>query len=294
MRIWLCYAACLYGVLSSLASCPSVLAEPHGDAIVFLDLSDGQVREVIDEHGMHCGSPRWSPDGKWIAYDTAPFDDRNREACRVMKIRLDGSQRMELGAGGMPTWAPDGKQIAWHTYHPKSSVVVANQDGNGVEMIIDHWGNPVWLRSGKQIITIDQWQLSAFDLQSGKESSVLRPPEYAKYGYSVSPKGDRVSYRTYDGKLMLGTLGVLSGGIDTRLDTGDVEYSSWSPDGDRLVIAWKSPKAKHYQLYTLTVDSDDPPQRIEGQDSDVPNLQPDWSADGNQIVYRRGVASEAP
>ena len=262
----------------------------QGNDIVILSLADGQLRELVDEAGMNCGSPRWSPNDEWIAYDTAPCNNNDRSLCRVLKIRADGSERTDLGAGGMPTWAPDGRSLAWHTYLP-SATVVSRDDGGGVEPITDHWGNPCWMRNPRYILSVRRSDLSACDLHTGTERIVLRPRYSLKYGYSISPDDHLVSYRTYDGYLIVAELDTINGVQRRRIDRGNVEYSSWSPDGSRLVVSWQAPGESTYQLYTLSAEGDDIPKLVIGQQTDRSNLQPDWSSDGEYLVYRRVRAS---
>ncbi len=283
-------------------------AAGHGDVLMVMPVEGGQPTQLVAEPERRCGSPRWSPDGEWIAYDTAPYDDRvRRDMCRVKVVRADGTERREIAPGGMPTWSPDGTQLAWHTYVGSGPVQVGRLDGTAVETVIDHWGNPVWLRDGSGIVTIDRGGLSRYDFVSGSEETILATPSYVQYGYSVSPRSDRTSFRTqrYESvplgngreevftdpsmvKLVVASFDQAVEPID-RVTEGEVEYSSWSPDGERLVISWKEPGASRFQLYTLTADGNDEPKRVPGQGRDRSNLQPDWSPDGESLVFRRYV-----
>lgn len=282
----------------------------HGDYLMTMPVEGGEPKRLIAEPDRRCGSPRWSPDGEWIAYDTAPYDKRaSRDVCRVMVVKADGTGRREIAPGGMPTWSPDGTQLAWHTYDGGGPVQVGRFDGTAIETVVDHWGNPVWLRDGRGIVTIDRGGLSLYDFVSGREQTLLAPPTVIQYGYSVSPEGGRVSYRIDDpiwsvsnggertaytavSKLVVASFDPVIDPID-RVVGGKVEYSSWSPDGKRLVIAWKRPGSKRFQLYTLTADGDDDPQPVPGQGQAFSNMQPDWSPDGKGLVFRRYVNVEA-
>src|SRR5690606_30172002 len=65
------------------------------------------------------GSPKWSPDGKWIAF-TANRNDKNQ----LFVIRPNGGEAQQVsnedeGVGGLE-WSPDGKHFAFTKQEPES------------------------------------------------------------------------------------------------------------------------------------------------------------------------------
>lgn len=268
-------------------------AEVYGDGIFRIPAAGGKATHLFSEPGINCGSPRWSPDGKWVAFDTLPLKPKSGneyDEAQVVAARVDGSQRIVLGAGGMPTWSPDGESVAWHTYSP-SGVVVARLDVEqgkavGIEQVIDHWGSPVWLKNPRFLISIRNGQLASCDLHTGKETLFLNPSRRLTWGYSISPSENRITYRTTRGELVLAGIGEAAS-PDKLLATQGAGYSSWSPDGKQIVFAWRPTKHKRSQLYTLKIDSLEHPQLIPGQDFSFDAIQPDWSPDGKTILFRR-------
>jgi Tol biopolymer transport system component len=79
---------------------------------IVLVSADGKSRQLLNEGNFHESSPRWSPDGKRLAY----ISDRSG-AARVMVRELATNRDSTLtdGEGGqsLPTWSPDGKWIAF-------------------------------------------------------------------------------------------------------------------------------------------------------------------------------------
>lgn len=280
-KIWLAavYASCLFPWM------PTLVADEarSGDALRVLPVAGGEPKMLVAVEDMDCGSPRWSPDGKWVAFDTAPFDE-SRNLCRVCKVLAAGGEMVDLGAGGMPSWSPDGTHLVWHTYSP-SAIVVADQNGEGVEQVADHWGNPVWMPNGDQILSFKNSSFVYLTLRAGRERVALRPIGPASYGYSVSPDGKWVSYRTYAGALIVGDLENPSTPQRTLLAAG-AGYSSWAPDGKQLVVSWKGPGDEHEQLYVLSPDGAERPVQFPGQHAGYANTQADWSPDGQWLVYR--------
>jgi Tol biopolymer transport system component len=68
---------------------------------------------------------------------------------------------------------------------------------------------------------------------------------------------------------------------------GTAYHASWAPDGQRVVFAWQPTPAALTQLYTLDVDSTDPPKLLPGIDTKHANVNPSWSPDGKSIVFSR-------
>ncbi|MFI5976060.1 S9 family peptidase [Streptomyces sp. NPDC051452] len=76
---------------------------------------DGEQARLLDADPDPVVEVSWSPDGRWIAYTTAPGGG---ELTRVLCVRPDGTMRRLL-AGGEPgasahlgCWAPDGSAVA--------------------------------------------------------------------------------------------------------------------------------------------------------------------------------------
>jgi Tol biopolymer transport system component/DNA-binding winged helix-turn-helix (wHTH) protein len=75
--------------------------------------------------------PRWSPDGRWIAFSP----DRGYEG-GVFIIRPDGSGLRRLTpSGGWPVWFPDGKRVAFRALRPDGTqqIKMVHLDSGKVE-----------------------------------------------------------------------------------------------------------------------------------------------------------------
>jgi TolB protein len=124
---------------------------------------------VMDANGSHrrnlTGSdrfgdwgPDWSPDGKWIAWNTASggfvFD--------LGLIHPDGAGRRVIKAGvyvEYPAWSPDGRRIAFMSQVAGEGspydIFVMNADGTGVRRLTESAGSdgwPAWSPDGRQIV----------------------------------------------------------------------------------------------------------------------------------------------
>lgn len=83
-------------------------AELHPEGIVVYDLETGKVSPLPDSG--HFFSPRWSPDGRYIAAIT-------NDSLKLMLFDLTNQQWRELAAMpiGYPTWSHDGQYIYFDT-----------------------------------------------------------------------------------------------------------------------------------------------------------------------------------
>jgi Tol biopolymer transport system component len=83
-----------------------------GEAEIWLAAPDGSSpRQLTHGTGLLQGSPRWSPDGRHIAFDSEGEDGR----WRINTIDVDGAspRRLTLGPGDQnePSWSHDGRFI---------------------------------------------------------------------------------------------------------------------------------------------------------------------------------------
>ena len=77
--------------------CPSELWKINADGT-------GLMR-FVDTPGETCGSPDWSPDGKFVAFGAWRVD-QNLYNAHIFVIRADGTGRRDLGPGAMASWSP--------------------------------------------------------------------------------------------------------------------------------------------------------------------------------------------
>jgi Tol biopolymer transport system component len=243
----------------------------------------------VDTPGETCGSPEWSPDGKFVAFG-AWRTDQNLSDAHIFIVRADGKDRRDLGPGAMASWSPDGKQLVFHTYPTAGDnslhILVMNADGTNRKNLLDHWGSPRWSRRGNRIFSILNNNIALYDLTAGHEHTIL-PQRYPMYwGFGVSPDGKRVCFSGQDSGLYLATLDDKSMQAEVRqlLTAGKSTYVSFGPDGKRIVFSYVF-SSRWMQLYTMDVDTDKKPKRLDGQNKSRLNWGPDWSPDGKTIIF---------
>jgi len=83
------------------------------DQTLWVSQSDGSAARKIEFSANHLELPRWSPDGRWLAF----MAQLPGKPWRIFVVSTDGGKPREASLGttsqGAPTWSPDGK---WLTY----------------------------------------------------------------------------------------------------------------------------------------------------------------------------------
>jgi len=124
-----------------------------------LDLNTGEVTRLTDTTTYE-GSPSWSPDGRWLAYEAYTGDDQ--PDLELFIRPLDGSQEPiqltdNADSDYQPAWSPGGRQIAfvsnrsgeneiWLADLDHFSFTNLSRDDTAIE---DH---PAWSPDGSQLV----------------------------------------------------------------------------------------------------------------------------------------------
>lgn len=162
--------------------------------------ADGSRQRQITNGDSSSSSPRWSPDGKWLAFTTGG---------QIWTMEPDGDERNKVttisgGAGG-PVWSPDGKWIAFTSeVYPECSNDACNKaEDDRVEqskvkahvterLLFKHWDH--WTdRKRSHVFVVSAKGGIARDLTPGDFDS----PPYGADSYSnyvFSPDGSSLVY----------------------------------------------------------------------------------------------------
>ncbi len=249
---------------------------------VFVMKPDGsQARKVVQAGSGDHSSPRWSHDGKQIAFDAVTTARGKRE---VYVVNADGTGLRSLGSDARPDWSPDDKQLAYDLYSQQPSVFVQNLDGTGqTEIAAGVCGR--WSPDGSQLAVTDHKNLRIIDLVSGEARELFDTPFDNIYGgYNWSPDGRYLALTAQTKAagggarpLLIVDVAAKPARSVVRMRGGQGGSVSWSPDGKQLAIDNK------YLIWLLEVSGTSTPRVIPGQKGQ--NKDPHWSSDGEWIVF---------
>jgi TolB protein len=186
-----------------------------GDLQVDMCNADGSDHKNFIPHQSFEESPRWSPDGKKVAWVSSRENTPD-----IFVVGIDGKKPQRLtndpAFDNNPSWSPDGKQIAFcSTRTGNFEIFVMKADGSDVRRLtnhpkMDYW--PVWSPTGKHI---------AFTSNRDGNYEI----------YVMAPDGSNVRNVTQH--------------------PATDNYATWSPDGSRL--AFISNRGGTYEVYSLEV-----------------------------------------
>jgi len=131
---------------------------------------DGSNRRQLTVPPLAVVNPRWSPDGKLIAFTDWSNGDRhqmtNDSPKRIYVVSADGGgpELLLVGDFGDPTWSPDGNSIAYN-YNPPSKtqaeaeVRILNLQTRRSTTVSGSQGmwSPRWSPDGKYLVALLRW-----------------------------------------------------------------------------------------------------------------------------------------
>ena len=173
---------------------------------IFTANPDGSGIQQLTGGQCYNWSPRWSPDGKQLVFETTRNDNptnnvKNGGHRDVYLMDGDGQNQTNLTAnsyGHQPSWSPDGKQIAYMSFgeNHNANIFVMNADGSSRQNIShgsSHDSEPAWSPDGQWIAftrtTKNSTNKEAMDIWIMKNDGTQQHPvTFNKNGFtSYSP-----------------------------------------------------------------------------------------------------------
>jgi dipeptidyl aminopeptidase/acylaminoacyl peptidase len=246
------------------------------------------------------GSPLWSPDGKWLA-----FDGHQGEKGGLFVVRPDGSDVTLLaspegtnsplpGTGKDFTWSPDGKQLAFISSTPGSEAAEASGDpvvitrylykpdaGEGMTRFNDNLRLHIFIvdLSGKQVRQLTQGNTD--------EHSIDWSPDGKEILFCSNREPNQDEFFNYD----IFALKVSDSSIRRLTATEYNEYEPlWSPDGKRIVfrgtrrgLTDRETTMEDTHVWVMNADAGE--RREIGAVLDNRQGVPRWAPDGSSVYF---------
>lgn len=233
---------------------------------------DGTVRrELLDLPQGFALYPRWSPDGRQIAFTRLSAAPQGPVGLFIINVDGSGLRQVSPPNGGLvgADWSPDGTKLVAYS---GNRIAVIGEDGSGLTFLpvmnaesrYGTWGIS-WSPNGNEILyngshDVDGFlggpDVWVFNVATGLSRMIATPGVDARW----SPDGRRVAYVATD-QGDPGSLTVInSDGSNPRIlvpkgsaGANRPEFS-WSPDGTRLLYAGERTPCGCRELYTISVD----------------------------------------
>ncbi len=221
----------------------SKVAYIEGSQLKILNLSDNETMTLAAD-AIETVDPAWSPDGSKIAYPAssteASFD--------LAVIKLDGSGRVVIAAGGSPRWTADGQRLVFvQTDEVGLSVVVVARSRDGqIERTLRTGFIFDVSTDGNRVAVYDNLgdgttAIEVFDFATGESHIVSGDLTPAGDTVALSPDGTRLIFNAesteHAGRRNLYVVNIDGTGLRKLVEsTVGVGRASWSPDGHNIAF----------------------------------------------------------
>jgi dipeptidyl aminopeptidase/acylaminoacyl peptidase len=267
------------------------------DTDVWMASWDGRQQIQVTSTPEGESSPRWSPDGKYLAFLSARQGAKGAQIWLLNRAGGEASKLTEIKGGVSDySWSPDSKRFVMVVEDPDPSEADKDKDKKDAEpktpkpIVIDryHFKADVsgYLRG-------EHSHLQLFDI-AAKKAEPLTPGAFDEESPAWSPDGSQIAFvrRHGDGDVDkapnhdLFVIDARAGAKEKRLTTTAADESgrlSWSPDGRSIayLLGEELKYSAYDQNHLAVIPAAGGPSRILTDALDRPVRGPFWSADGS-------------
>jgi len=266
----------------------SVLLGPHiaraDTGIYVMKTEGGGERKIISvERALTHRSPRWSHDGKRLAFEA--IDERGLRKSYV--VNLDGTELKEVAELGSPDWSLNDKKLALDSDDGIASAIFVQDVDGGKRKRLTNGAWPRWSPDGKRIAFCDGTLLKVLDLEQGGERRLCEAEFVQRPGsFDWSRDGKRLALFTRTVEQGPRELYIVNAGGETknikpRLSLPGMVggHVTWSADDKQLIFTVDS------VIHTLDVEGNGEPKMVPNQSDN--NRDPAVSPDGKWVAFSR-------
>ncbi|HBI16468.1 MAG TPA: Tol-Pal system beta propeller repeat protein TolB [Desulfobulbaceae bacterium] len=208
----------------------------------------GRGHRQVTKHQHLVVSPRFSPDGNYLAYSSYHTGNQNLYLTDLRQSKVTNAVSRRKGMNLAPAWSPDGKTM----------IVTLSKDGSPDLYLIDREGQvKERLTSGAAINVSASWS------PDGNSIVFVSDRSGTPQVYLMDLKSRNAQRLTFEGK--------------------ENSEPTWSPKGD--LIAFSSLRNGQYHIYTMNPANPKSVQQVSSGWGDCE--APTWSPDGKQIAFSR-------
>jgi serine/threonine protein kinase len=247
---------------------------------------------TMDARPLFLTMPRFSPDGKWLAFNThQPF--------QILIVPAEGGTAARLAIGRHPAWLPDSRSMVYSDLTPGRnatlSLVRIDDEGRAVGSPVPITSgrgedrNPTLSRDGRTVLFASQTvsfniERIAFDEATGKTigapEPITRGSDFAPF-FSVAPDQRAIVFPSQRGLHMSLWRQEIATGALTQLaaeDDAGYQQPEWSPDG-KMIAVTRTAHGKPGEAWVMRSDGGNA-RKIMDNGGFV-----NWSPDSRSLAY---------